>query len=112
MAIIKNLKPLKHTRNDSREELLIRLDKWATWYETTSEKIGKDYKEELAGYKHREVLRQAEVTQERNSRLKDGFKCECHSWIDTINKLHDELVSKEVWKKDVMYVVNDWYDDD
>ena len=112
MAITRNLKPLKHTGNESKEELLIRLNKWSTWYESTLHKIETDYREELAGYKHREDLQQVQVTQEREARLKDGFKCSCHRWIDTIGKLHEELANEEEWKHKVQQVVNNWKDKD
>ena len=112
MAIIsKNLKPLKHTGNETKEELFVRLDKWSVWFENTMDKAKKEYEAELAGYKHREEMRQAEVTQERKARLNDGFRCECHSWVDTIGKLHDELVEQDTWVRRVQCVVNDWDDD-
>lgn len=47
MDIIKNLKPLKPTGNETKEELLIRLEKWTKWYEETVEKIELDCKEKI-----------------------------------------------------------------
>src|SRR3990167_8670879 len=86
-----NLKPLRPTGKETKKELLVRFNKWLTWWDQTLVKLQKENNEERERYARYKERLDVEIVNERSERGGDTFHCSCH-YIKTLNELYN-LVS-------------------
>ena len=87
-----NLKPLRPTGNETKEELLARFNKWLAWWDETLRQMTQTEVDTQEKYSRWEHKLEADVAEERKARNAESFKCSCHYSINSIGELHNRLI--------------------